>query len=434
MDAIIRARHVSKQYRLGVRAAPYGTLREAFVRAARAPLRLGRNGHARVPTLWALNDVSFDIPPGQVVGIIGRNGAGKSTLLKVLSRITRPTRGRVELYGRVGSLLEVGTGFHPELTGRENTFLAGAILGMDRAEIARKFDEIVAFAEVEKFIDTPVKHFSSGMYLRLAFSVAAHLEPDILVVDEVLAVGDLAFQRKCLSKMQDVQGHGRTVLFVSHSMPAISRLCQRVLLLADGAVARDGPVSEVITYYVGSGLGTMAERRWDEPDLAPGNDVARLRSVRVCDESGATLDAIDIRRPVGLEMVYDVLESGAVLMPNYHVYNEDGVCAFIAHDLDPEWRFTPRPPGRYTSTLWVPGNFLAEGSMFVTAAASTYTPMAVHFLERDVVVFRVVDTTDGDSARGDFAGHMPGVVRPVLPWTTQLEPVLEPTGRQRVEA
>jgi lipopolysaccharide transport system ATP-binding protein len=196
MDAIIRARHVSKQYRLGVRAAPYGTLREAFVRAARAPLRLGRNGHARVPTLWALNDVSFDIPSGQVVGIIGRNGAGKSTLLKVLSRITRPTRGRVELYGRVGSLLEVGTGFHPELTGRENTFLAGAILGMDRAEIARKFDETVAFAEVEKFIDTPVKHFSSGMYLRLAFSVAAHLEPDILVVDEVLAVGDLAFQRK----------------------------------------------------------------------------------------------------------------------------------------------------------------------------------------------------------------------------------------------
>jgi lipopolysaccharide transport system ATP-binding protein len=430
MDAIIRARHVSKQYRLGARSPRYGTFREAFLEAARTPLRrLRGNGGPPAPTLWALKDVSFETPPGQVVGIIGRNGAGKSTLLKVLSRITRPTVGRVELYGRVGSLLEVGTGFHPELTGRENTYLSGAILGMDRAEITRKFDEIVAFAEVEKFIDTPVKHFSSGMYLRLAFAVAAHLEPDILIVDEVLAVGDLAFQRKCLNKMQDVQGHGRTVLFVSHSMPAISRLCQRVLLLSEGTIVRDGPVAEVVSFYVGSGLGTTAERRWEGSERAPGNGVARLRSVRVCTEEGLTTDAIDIRRPVGVELVYDVLEPGAVLMPNCHVHNEDGVCAFIAHDLDPEWRFTPRPVGRYTSTLWIPGNFLAEGSMFVTAAATTYNPMGVHFLERDVVVFRVVDTTDGDSARGDFAGHMPGVVRPVLPWTTQLEPALEPADR-----
>ncbi len=430
MDSMIKAQHVSKQYRLGARAARYGTLREAFVESAKAPLRrLRRNGRAPAPTIWALNDVSFEIPPGQVVGIIGRNGAGKSTLLKVLSRITRPTRGRVELYGRVGSLLEVGTGFHPELTGRENTFLSGAILGMHRAEIARKFDEIVAFAEVEKFIDTPVKHFSSGMYLRLAFAVAAHLEPDILIVDEVLAVGDMAFQRKCLNKMQDVQGHGRTVLFVSHSMPAISRLCQRVLLLSEGAVVRDGPTPEVVSFYLGSGLGTTAERRWEDADQAPGNGVARLRSVRVRSELGATIDAVDIRRPVAVELVYDVLDPGAVLMPNCHFHNEDGVCAFIAHDLDSEWRSTPRPAGRYVSTLWIPGNFLAEGTMYVTAAVSTYYPMAVHFLERDAVVFRVVDTTDGDSARGDFAGHMPGVVRPVLPWTTQLEPALEPAGR-----
>jgi lipopolysaccharide transport system ATP-binding protein len=430
MNAIIKAQHVSKQYRLGVRSARYGTFREAFMAAAKGPFRrLRGNGRSPVPTIWALKDVSFEIPPGQVVGIIGRNGAGKSTLLKVLSRVTRPTAGRVELHGRVGSLLEVGTGFHPELTGRENAYLSGAILGMPRAEIARKFDEIVAFAEVEKFIDTPVKYFSSGMYLRLAFAVAAHLEPDILIVDEVLAVGDMAFQRKCLNKMQDVQGHGRTVLFVSHSMPAISRLCQRVLLLSEGAIVRDGAAAEVVSFYLSSGLSTTAERRWEDPEQAPGNNVARLTSVRVRDEQGSTIEAVDIRRPVGLEMTYDVLESGAVLMPNYHFHNEDGVCAFIAHDLDPEWRFTPRPAGRYTSTLWIPGNFLAEGSMFVTAAVSTYYPMTVHFLERDAIVFRVTDTLDGDSARGDYAGHMPGVVRPVLPWTTQLEPAANPVNR-----
>jgi len=430
MSAIVRAQHLGKQYRLGARSARYGTIREAFLDMMRSPFRrLAPNGRAAAPTLWALRDVSFEIPPGQVVGIIGRNGAGKSTLLKVLSRITRPTTGRVEVYGRVGSLLEVGTGFHPELTGRENTYLSGAILGMRRAEIARKFDEIVAFAEVEKFIDTPVKYFSSGMYLRLAFSVAAHLEPDILIVDEVLAVGDMAFQRKCLNKMQDVQGHGRTVLFVSHSMPAISRLCQRVLLLSEGTIVRDGPAAEVVSHYLGSGLSTTAERRWENPEQAPGNQIVRLRSVRVRTKDGATVDAVDIRQPVGIEMVYDVLEPGTVLMPNYHFHNEDGVCAFIAHDLDPEWRFTPRPAGRYTSVLWIPGNFLAEGSIFVTAAASTYYPMAVHFLERDAAVFRVVDALDGDTARGDFGGHMPGVVRPVLPSTTRFEPALEPAGR-----
>lgn len=424
MTAIIRAEHLGKRYRLGSRSARYGTLREAMIGAVRAPLRL-RGGEERsaAETLWALKDVSFEIPQGQVVGIIGRNGAGKSTLLKVLSRITKPTTGRVELYGRVGSLLEVGTGFHPELTGRENTYLSGAILGMRRAEITRKFDEIIAFAEVERFIDTPVKFYSSGMYLRLAFAVAAHLEPDILIVDEVLAVGDMVFQRKCLNKMQDVQGHGRTVLFVSHSMPAISRLCQRVLLLSQGQVVRDGPTTEVINYYQNSGLGTTAERHWTDPSAAPGNAIARLRSVRVRDETGATTDTVDIRRPVGVEMVYDVLQPGTVLMPNYHFHNEDGVCAFIVHDLDERWRFTARPTGRYTSTLWLPGNFLAEGSLFVTAALTTYYPMNVHFLEREAAVFRVVDAIDGNTARGDFAGHMPGVVRPVLPWTTEHAPI-----------
>ena len=216
-------------------------------------------------SIWALKDVSFDINRGEVVGIIGRNGAGKSTLLKILSEITEPTEGRVEIHGRVGSLLEVGTGFHPELTGRENVYLNGAILGMKRAEIERKFDEIVAFAEVEKFIDTPVKHYSSGMYLRLAFAVAAHLEPEILIVDEVLAVGDAAFQKKCLGKMAGVAKEGRTVLFVSHNMPAITRLCERAILLDEGRLLQDGVSHQVVKAYLNAGLGTTAMREWPDP-------------------------------------------------------------------------------------------------------------------------------------------------------------------------
>ena len=242
MKPIIKVDNLSKQYRIGALEASYGTLRETIVGLARAPVRRLRNRaeNETKHNIWALKDVSFEVNPGEVVGVIGRNGAGKSTLLKVLARITEPTQGKVELYGRVASLLEVGTGFHPELTGRENILLNGAILGMRKVETERKFDEIVAFSEVEKFVDTPVKRYSTGMYLRLAFAVAAHLEPEILIVDEVLAVGDANFQRKCLDKMETVARQGRTVLFVSHNMQAIVRLCPRAILMKDGSVAMDG--------------------------------------------------------------------------------------------------------------------------------------------------------------------------------------------------
>ncbi len=244
MKPIIRVENLGKRYRIGQRAAPYATLRDSLVQAAVSPINrlrraLNRNGNGSADSerhIWALKDVSFEVKPGEVVGIIGRNGAGKSTLLKILSRVTEPTEGKVDLYGRVGSLLEVGTGFHPELTGRENIYLNGAILGMRRSEIARKFDEIVAFAEVEKFIDTPVKHFSSGMYMRLAFAVAAHLEPEILVVDEVLAVGDAQFQKRCLGKIGDVAKGGRTVVFVSHQLGMIETLCKNAICLVQGRV------------------------------------------------------------------------------------------------------------------------------------------------------------------------------------------------------
>src|SRR6266480_6383227 len=272
-DIAIRVENLGKMFRIGGKSERYKTFRDTLAGFFR---KTGARRQAKDEPFWALKDVSFEIKRGEVVGVIGRNGAGKSTLLKVLSRITEPTKGSAEIHGRVGSLLEVGTGFHPELTGRENVYLNGAILGMHRSEIEKKFDEIVAFAEVEKFIDTPVKHYSSGMYLRLAFAVAAHLEPEILLVDEVLAVGDARFQRKCLDKMQDVGKQGHTVLFVSHNMPAITRLCPRTILLDQGRVLSDGPSHQVASEYLSGGMGTTAVRQWPEMSKAPGNEIVRL--------------------------------------------------------------------------------------------------------------------------------------------------------------
>ncbi len=422
MKPIIKVEHIAKHYRIGVNQPAYQTLRDTIVETVRSPFRRQRPEEDSSSTVWALHDVSFEVARGEVIGIIGRNGAGKSTLLKILSRITEPTRGRAELYGRVGSLLEVGTGFHPELTGRENIFLNGVIMGMRRDEIERKFNEIVKFAEVSRFLDTPVKRYSSGMYVRLAFAVAAHLEPEILIVDEVLAVGDASFQRKCLDKMKDVSQHGRTVLFVSHNMSAVTRLCDRTILLDEGRVLDDGPSHRVVSTYLRSGLGTTAVREWPDRKKSPGNQIARLLSVRVLNEANKPSDAIDIRRPVGIEMEFEVLSPDRVLMPNFHFFNEEGINVFIAADHDAEWRRRPRPVGRYVTTAWIPGNFLAEGTIIVGVALSTFEPTVIHFYERDAVAFQVIDTLDGDSARGDYTGPMPGIVRPLLEWRTQFFP------------
>lgn len=427
----IHVENLSKRYRIGLKEERHDTLAGAVLATLKQPGRNFRRlrqlarfqgADTDQDILWALKDVCFEVRQGEVVGVIGRNGAGKTTLLKILSRITYPTCGRVELRGRLSSLLEVGTGFHPELTGRENVYLNGTILGMRKSEIDRKFDEIVDFSGVERFIDTPVKRYSSGMRVRLAFSVAAHLEPEILLVDEVLAVGDARFQKKCLNKMQDVGQQGRTVLFVSHSMPAITRLCQRTILLDEGRIASDGPSHQVVSSYLQSGVGTMSAREWPDLDRAPGNEVVRLRAVRVCTEDGQATDVLDIRKPVGIEMEFDVLQPGYELTPNMHFFNEDGIHLFNTSCLDPVWRGRPRPTGHYVSTVWVPGNFLAEGTLIVTPAASTLNPVMVHFHERDAIAFQVVDSLEGDSARGDYARHVPGVVRPLLPWTTRYEP------------
>ncbi|MFL6209385.1 MAG: ABC transporter ATP-binding protein [Pyrinomonadaceae bacterium] len=423
VQPIIKVENLGKRYRLGEARAPYGSLRDSMARLAQAPVRLlRRNGHAPRPHIWAVKDVSFEIQPGEVVGIIGRNGAGKSTLLKLLARITEPTTGNIDLYGRIGSLLEVGTGFHPELTGRENIFLNGAILGMARREIARKFDEIVAFAEVERFIDTPVKHFSSGMYLRLAFAVAAHLEPEILLVDEVLAVGDARFQRKCLDKMQDVGQQGRTVLFVSHNMPAITRLCPRTIMLQDGEVLVDGPSAKVVSMYLDSGLGMTAAREWPDVHKAPGDEYVRLRAVRVRDDAGHVSEALDIRRPVQIEIEYEVLRPGKRLSAGILCKNEEGLCLFSSADLSPRAVYgrDPNATGRFLSACTIPANMLAEGALTITAAVyAVLDGVHTHALEHDAVRFLVVDSIETDSARGLYAGTVAGVLRPLLDWTTQ---------------
>jgi lipopolysaccharide transport system ATP-binding protein len=384
-----------------------------------APISGGGVAATSPSHIWALREVSFDVQCGEVVGIIGPNGAGKSTLLKILSRITEPTEGRVEIHGRVASLLEVGTGFHPELTGRENIYLSGALLGMRKIELDRKLNEIVDFSGIGKFIDTPVKHYSSGMYVRLAFAVAAHLEPDVLIVDEVLAVGDVAFQRKCLAKMEDVHQQGRTILFVSHNMPAVTRLCQRALLISEGTVQKDGPVAQIASAYLLSSLNATPERTWSDSATAPGNKIARLRGVRIKTEDGVSGSTIDIRHPVGVEMTFDVLTPGHVLTPYYDFYNESGLYVFVAMDLDPAWRGHPRPVGSFSSTAWIPGNLLSEGTILVSAGLYSTDPYVVHFNQRDTVAFQVVDSRKGNTARGDWDGALAGVVRPLLSWTTE---------------
>lgn len=311
----IRVEGLSKQYEIGEQQASYKTLRDSFAQqfqfnGVRSLFRRtngrvkGSNGHGK---FWALKDVSFEVKPGEVVGIIGRNGAGKSTLLKVLSRITEPTTGYADIKGRIGSLLEVGTGFHPELTGRENVFLNGAILGMRRAEIQSRFDEIVAFAEVEKFIDTPVKHYSSGMYLRLAFAVAAHLDPEILLFDEVLAVGDTRFQNKCLGKMGEVAKEGRTVLFVSHNLSAVQTLCSKGILLANGEVASSGTADEVISDYLCNAL-QIGEVHFDKDTIRDGNGLARLTHARLLSDCGELVSSVAMGEGLTIELEFECKE------------------------------------------------------------------------------------------------------------------------------
>jgi lipopolysaccharide transport system ATP-binding protein len=420
--ATIEVEGLGKRYQIGQLQSGYGTLRESLSHAGR---RLtGKEHRAPNEEIWALKDVSFSVEQGEVLGIIGRNGAGKSTLLKLLTRITTPTEGRAVIRGRVGSLLEVGTGFHPELTGRENIYLNGAILGMKRREISRKLPEIIEFAGVSTFIDTPVKRYSSGMYVRLAFSVAAHLEPEILLVDEVLAVGDAEFQKRCLGRMEDFSSSGRTVVFVSHQMQALARLCDRAILIDGGEIIQDGSSDEVVAHYLQAVSGTPSERVWPDLETAPGDERARLRAVRVVDEDGELVDSADVRRPVGIEITFTVLRDDVALFPKIKAFDREGDTAFNALDTADAWD-EPPAVGDYTSTAWIPGNYLNEGLYTVdVGVVSLGRKAGMHKLRhhtamREAVSFHVYDPGEGDSSKGRYPGHLRGPVRPMLEWTTE---------------
>jgi lipopolysaccharide transport system ATP-binding protein len=426
-EIAIRADGISKRYLIGETQGirRYRTLREEVSRAVsrkRAPSASERE-------LWALQDVSFEIRNGETVGIIGRNGAGKSTMLKIIARITPPTSGRGETNGRVGSLLEVGTGFHPELTGRENIMLSAAVMGMRRSEVAARFDEIVDFSGLARFLDTPVKRYSSGMYMRLAFSVAAHLEPEILLVDEVLAVGDAQFQKKCLGRMEELSGTGRTVVFVSHSMPSVLRLCPRVILLDGGRLTADGSGSRVVEEYMGTGGGS-AQREWSEIETAPGDDRVRLKSVRVVNELGESVPEIDVRDPVFVELEYWSLseDPGFRPIPSIHFSNSDGTTLFASHANRESGERRPQGPGLRRARCMIPGNFLAEGIVFVLAAVVAYEPSAIHAIEPEAIAFHVRDSSEGDGVRGGWTGDWPGLVRPMLQWHEWADAAEPPGG------
>jgi lipopolysaccharide transport system ATP-binding protein len=362
-----------------------------------------------------MKNVSFEVRRGEVVGVIGRNGAGKSTLLKILSRVTEPTEGWVDIYGRVGSLLEVGTGFHPELTGRENVYLNGAILGMRRAEIVRKFDDIIAFAEVEQFVDTPVKHYSSGMYMRLAFAVAAHLDPEILIVDEVLAVGDATFQKRCLGKMGEIAKEGRTVLFVSHNMPAVQSLCSRAVWLQRGQLVGDAPPHEVIRQYIGRGNSALIERTWKPGEVSPDHEV-QLLAARVTGEDESLAAWITTADPFRIEFEYRVLEGGLKLNLSMVVHNQDEVCVFATPSIE-DGGYSGRPflPGLYRSTCHIPGDLLNDGVHRVDILFVKDTT-TVLFRVDEALAFEI---HDGGKDRGDWYGKWVGAVRPRLAWRSE---------------
>lgn len=415
---MISVESLSKEYVIGGKPGGYRTLREAIMRKLMNPFE---KSVAVENKFWALKDVSFEVQPGEIVGIIGRNGAGKSTLLKILSRITEPTQGRITLRGRAASLLEIGTGFHPELTGRENIYLNGSILGMKKIETDKKFDEIVAFAEVEKFIDTPVKHYSSGMYVRLAFAVAAHLDPEILLVDEVLAAGDAGFQKKCLGKMHDVSRQGRTVLFVSHSMGTLQQLCTRAVLLDKGEVQMDGRISDVIAKYLRLGLNQEGERSWPDLESAPGDGVVRFHSIRVLDAKGHPRTSFTVREPLRIEIQYQVLQE-CPLDTFLYLYDQLGFCLFVSIDnKDSPWKNGPRHSGLYRSVCKIPGDFLNPGWFSIHVCISQNLDKAImHAEEKDAVWFTVSDSGDDEGVRGNFKYEWPvSIIRPRIEWAVE---------------
>ena len=428
-DTVIWIENLGKTYRLRhqARRQRYVALRDVLANQAKAAGRrlwaVVRPRSARNPTgdvagsveeFWALRDVSFQVTQGQVVGIIGRNGAGKSTLLKILSQITEPTTGRVRMRGRTASLLEVGTGFHPELTGRENIFINGAILGMKRAEIRARFDEIVAFAEVEKFLDTPVKRYSSGMYVRLAFTVAAHLEPEILVIDEVLAVGDAKFQQRCLGKMDEISRSGRTVLFVSHNMGTVGKLCSHVILLSGGRLDRQGQPAEIIAAYLNQAAPSQAGGRvWN---IRSPEHPFVLRAVEVLDAAGKPACLLPNSEPFSVRVSYELTAPMIQLRVGFRLHAQDGTVVLSTTDCDAlGGRLPARAPGLYASDVRFPPQLLNRGRYYLWIGIDV--PLVSSVLSLDQAASFSIEAVGGLLA--DLNDGRLGVVAPLLPWTVQ---------------
>jgi lipopolysaccharide transport system ATP-binding protein len=428
-DTVIQVNSVSKRYRLGMVGT--GTLSHDLNRwwaqlrgrpdptrkideIQKAETRKQKPEHSekeilRDDEMWALKDVSFEVKRGEVLGIIGRNGAGKSTLLKILSRVTAPTSGEIRIKGRIASLLEVGTGFHPELTGRENIFLNGAILGMQKKEIASKFDEIVAFAELDKFVDTPVKRYSSGMYVRLAFAVAAHLEPEILLIDEVLAVGDASFQKKCLGKMGEVAQHGRTILFISHNMVAVRGLCQKVICLDSGRIHKQGDSSSVINDYLQTGITAVMEKRWDDRESAPGNEKVRLMFACVRKETPESTGIINVGTPIRL--YFEIWNNRPNMVINFttHIYTAEGIYV-LATGSD----IRPRHKGLVRASMKIPANFLND-QIYNVSLQIVKDGTETVCLYQNLLGFEVHD----NERERLWHGKWPGVIRPQMEWNTE---------------
>jgi len=418
---VISVRNLGKRYLLGMGGGErYRALRDVIANSFKNILR---KKHPKDITreLWAVKGLSFEVNRGEKIGIIGRNGAGKSTLLKLISSITEPTHGEIHLRGRVASLLEVGTGFHPELTGKENIFMNAAILGMTKAEIKRKYSDIVEFAEVEKFLDTPVKRYSSGMYVRLAFAVAAYLESEILIVDEVLAVGDAGFQKKCLGKMEDATKEGRTVLIGSHNMPLVLNLCPRAILLDKGRMVVDGKSTDIVKHYLAMARSGNGEVVWQDSINAPGNDIVRLHSARILqnDYEGPTAD-VSISKEIQIEIIYWNLKKDIELYSAIWLRSGMGVDVLASSNVDAisltkdYWFGRPQPAGMFKSVCRLPANFLNEGRYNISVAVCKI-PDHVQVIQVDLLSFDVHDT--GEMRKGFYGGWL-GVVRPRLAWQT----------------
>jgi lipopolysaccharide transport system ATP-binding protein len=411
MKPAIEIQNLGKEYTLAA-SQPYLALRDVLSGSLK---NIFSSDKRKAEKFMALQDINLAIQPGERVGIIGRNGAGKSTLLKIISRITPPTTGKAIIRGRVGSLLEVGTGFHPELTGRENIYLNGSILGLKKAEIKKQEAAIIDFSGVERFIDTPLKHYSTGMELRLAFSVAAHLEPEILLIDEVLAVGDIEFQQKCIGKMEEVsKSHGRTILFVTHNMDSLRKFCPQTILLDKGKMVTQGNTEQVISLYVSKHLQTNAEMYWENGVESYNKEIV-LHKAYLHDETGVTRSRYDTTEPVGISMEYEVLKEEARFTHGINVYNQENTNIFNAHDVI-NTGSQLKKKGRYKVTAWIPGNLLPEGIFSISLALFLPNPVDILVHEQRALSFETYTDFTKLTARGNYAAEFPGIIRPLLKW------------------